>query len=51
VNAPASVPEANGAVRGGINSLLFLEPIDASTTKARYVVEIEPKGWLPGVVS
>lgn len=50
VNAPSAVPEANGAVRGNINSLLFLEPIDATTTRARYVVEVEPKGWLPGVV-
>lgn len=51
VNAPESVPSTDSAVRGNINSLVFLEPIDALTTRVRYVVEVEPKGWLPSVVS
>ena len=41
----------SGAVRGNINSVVLLKSIDAYTTRVRYVCEIEPKGWLPTVVS
>jgi hypothetical protein len=30
--------------------VLYLEPAGPTATKARYIVEIDPKGWLPGVV-
>ena len=50
-NAAAALPENSGVVRGNINSVVLLEAVDAYTTRVRYVCEIEPKGWLPTVVS
>ncbi|EKU22912.1 hypothetical protein NGA_0179202 [Nannochloropsis gaditana CCMP526] len=46
-NAANTLPENSGAVRGNINSIILLEPVDGYTTRVRYVCEIEPKGWLP----
>jgi hypothetical protein len=50
-NAANSLPENSGAVRGNINSIILLEPVDGYTTRVRYVCEIEPKGWLPTMVT
>lgn len=35
VNAANEVPTNSNSVRGDVNSLLLLEPIDSSTTKVR----------------
>ena len=43
------MPDNTGAVRGNINSVIFLESV-VGGTRVRYVCEVEPKGWLPTVV-
>ena len=43
------MPANAGAVRGNINSVIFLESV-VGGTRVRYVCEVEPKGWLPTVV-
>lgn len=48
-NAATAVPDNAGAVRGNINSVIFLESV-VGGTRVRYVCEVEPKGWLPTVV-
>ena len=51
MNAADSIEPDSSAVRGNVNSLIIMEPISAKSTRVRYVVELEPKGWLPSVVS
>ncbi|KAG5179525.1 hypothetical protein JKP88DRAFT_224095 [Tribonema minus] len=46
-NTASEVPANSSSVRGDVNSLLLLEPLDATTTRARYAIEIDVKGWLP----
>lgn len=47
VNAADAVPDNNNAVRGNVNSMLFIDPISPIATRVRYVIEAEPKGWVP----
>jgi len=47
ISAPTEVPANKKSVRGDVNSILLLEPIDAGTTKVSYVIEMDVKGWLP----
>jgi hypothetical protein len=51
VNRPEDVPSNAPSVRGDVNSLLLMEPLDATTTKVKYAIEVDVRGWLPtGVV-
>ena len=38
-------------MRGNVHSVIVIEPIDAFKSRVRYVAEVEPKGWLPTIVS
>lgn len=47
VDAGQTAPAANSwAVRGKMNSLLLLKPLNAEQTEVTYVVEVQPNGWL-----
>ena len=49
VNVDASdlaPPAATWAVRGKMNSVLLLKPLNAELTEVTYVVEVQPNGWL-----
>lgn len=49
VNVDASdiAPKATSwAVRGKMNSVLLLKPLNAGLTEVTYVVEVQPNGWL-----
>lgn len=44
--AKLAPPATSWAVRGNINSVLLLKPINAEQTEVTYVVEVKPNGWL-----
>jgi hypothetical protein len=47
VDAANVAPKATSwAVRGNMNSLLLLKPLNAELTEITYVVEVKPNGWL-----
>lgn len=47
VDASAIAPKATTwAVRGKMNSILLLKPLNAGVTEVTYVVEVQPNGWL-----
>lgn len=47
VDAASLAPRATSwAVRGKMNSLLLLRPLNAGVTEVTYVVEVQPNGWL-----
>jgi len=47
VDAHDDVPQTKGVVRGDVNSMLLLQPLNQTTTKASYAIEVSPKGWIP----
>jgi hypothetical protein len=47
VDASSVAPHATSwAVRGKMNSVLLLKPLNAELTEVTYVVEVQPNGWL-----
>lgn len=46
VDAASLAPTATSwAVRGKMNSILLLKPLNAEVTEVTYVVEVQPNGW------
>lgn len=46
IDAANSVPLTSWSVRGRMNTILLLQPINAGITEATYVVECSPDGWM-----
>lgn len=50
IDAATELPMTPSAVRGRLNSALVLEPKNAETTRATYIVEASANGWIPSFV-